>query len=680
VPLTTLKLLPGVNVEVTGVLGEAQIVSSQLIRFRYAGNDILPEKLGGWNRYIPVSMGSPVRDLHAWEGISADTHLAAGCTGSLNIITDGVVNDVTPRTEISNPVVSFTTVAGSSTVTIDDASFVTSPYDSIYLNTPVAVGGLVLQGGYQIITTVDADTYTINAGINAPGNATAGGAVPSFATTINSPTVTVTLIAHGYTIGQLFNIPLTTATTVGGITLSGAYIVQSTPTADTFTINASQSATGTATGAMNGGMAQIVYYVGIGPSVPYSGYGTGTYGSGAYGLGIVPTPSSGSPITTTNWTLDNWGEVLLACPANGPIYTYSTDSGLSVADKIVSAPEINGGIFVSQPAQILVAWASSQGGVQDPLTVNWSDAGDYTNWIVSSTTQAGGYRLPTGSRIVGGLAGPNFGVIWTDVDVWAMDYIEPPLIFGFNSLGTNCGLLSRHGAAVLNSTVYWISNKKFCLLNGETVQTIPCTVWDFIFQDIDEANVDKIYAGSNSLFNEVWFFFPSASGGTGEVDSYVKVNVQGGNYIWDSGRLSRTAWIDQSPVGAPVAGDPSGYIYQHEVSPDADGQPLNAWFVTGYFKVNDGENLNFIDWVFPDFKYGYSGGAQSAIVQVTINMTDYPNQTPWSRGPYSVSSVTPYVNTRIRGRYASMRFESNDLGSFWRLGAPQIRSVQDGKR
>ena len=679
-PLTTLKLQPGVNAEVTAVLGEAQIVSCQAIRFKYAGNDVLAEKLGGWQKYIPISLGSPVRDLHAWEGISADTHLAAGCTGSLNVIIDGAVKDVTPRRAVTNPVVSFSTTSGQSIVTIDDAGFVTSPYDSIYLETPVSVGGLILQGGYQIVTTVDADTYTIDAGSLATGTITAGGAVPVFNTTITSPSVRVDFVAHGYSIGEIFNIPLSTATTVGGITLSGAYVIQSVPTADTFTINASQAATGTASAGMNGGNAQIIYYVGIGPSVPYAGYGTGGYGLGGYGLGIVPTPSTGTPITATNWTLDNWGEILLACPANGPIYSYSSDSGLSVASKIVSAPEINGGIFISQPAQILVAWASSQGGVQDPLTINWSDAGDYTNFAVSSTTQAGGYRLPTGSRIVGGLAGPNFGVIWTDVDVWAMDYIEAPLIFGFNSLGTNCGLLSRHGAAVLNSTVYWISNKKFCLLNGETVQTIPCTVWDFIFQDLDEANTDKIYAGSNSLFNEVWFFFPSMSGGTGEVDSYVKVNVQGGGFIWDYGRLSRTAWIDQSPVGAPVAGDPSGFIFQHEVSPNADGQPLNSWFQTGYFKLNDGENLNFIDLIFPDFRYGYIGGTQGAIVQVTVTMTDYPNAPTHSRGPYSVSSVTPYVNTRIRGRYASLRFESNDLNSWWRLGAPEVRSVPDGKR
>lgn len=680
-PIQGIKLLPGVNIETTPVLGQGQIVLSQLIRFKQVGPDIQPEKLGGWNKFYPISLGSAVRDLHAWEGINADTHLAAGCTASLNVISDGTGADITPRSYFSVTAVSFTTTMGSADVSIDDPNFTASIYDSIYLLTPVSIGGIVLQGAYVVSSVADADTYIITAASAATSGVSAGGAVPAFTTINGQPFVNVELADHGYSVGEIFNIPPVTATTVGGIVLSGAYLIQTVVDADNFSITAAQAATSGATVDMNGGDVAIIYYVGIGPSAPTAGYGTGGYGTGGYGLGVVPTPSPGSPITATNWTLDNWGEVLLACPADGPIYSWSPDSGLAVATRIIEAPEINGGIFVAQPAQILVAWASSMGGVQDPLSINWSDSGDYTNWTVSSQTQAGGYRIPTGSRIVGGIAGPNFAVIWTDLEVWAMDYIEPPLIFGFNSLGQNVGLIARHAMGVINSTVFWMSENKFCLLNGENVQTIPCSVWDFIFQDLDLAHVDKIYCGTNSLFGEVTWYFPSASGGTGEVDSYVKFTPGLGGGIWDSGRLARSAWVDQSPVGQPIGGSPDGYLYQHEVSPDADGQPMNPYFETGYFAVADGENLDFIDWLFPDFKWGYYLGSQGAVLQITLSVTDYPTGSPvTSEGPYSVSAVVPYLDFRLRGRFAKVRIESQDLGSFWRLGSLKIRSVPDGKR
>lgn len=675
-PLATVKLAPGVNQEITQAQGMAQITSSQLIRFKYAGNEILPEKLGGWQKFYPLSFGSVVRDLHAWEGINADTHLAIGCTASLNVLTDGVPQDVTPQTDTTNDTPSFTTVNTSNLVTIDDTNITVSEFDSVFILTPVAVGGLIIQGAYPINTVLDSDTYTILAASDANADVSAGGAVPSFTTASGSALVNVELVANGYAIGTVFPIP--TPTTVGGITLSGAYLVQAITDADNFTIIASSAATSTDTVSMNGGDVSILYFIGNAPAGVSAGYGIGAYGDGGYGLGIVPPTTPGTPITATNWDLDNWGEVLIATPANGPIYIWSPDSGFPVGTKIVGAPLINGGAFVAQPAQFVIAWASSQNGVQDPLSVHWSTSGDYTDWTVSSQTQAGGYRLPTGSKIVGGCAGPNFNVLWTDVDVWSMDYIEPPLIFGFNAIATNCGLISQHGFATLNATIMWMSNNQFCRLRGEVVESVPCSVWDFVFQDLDLDNADKIHAGSNSLFNELVWYFPSLSGGTGDCDSYVKYNPL--LNTWDSGRLARTAWIDQSPVGQPIGGGPQGYVYQHEVSPDADGQPMISWLETGYFEIADGEMLSFVDWILPDFKYGVEDGDNGAILQITLSFGDYPTSEPKTKGPYSVSSVTPYVNSRLRGRFVGLRIESQDLGSFWRLGALKVRSAPDGRR
>lgn len=677
-PLTTIELAPGVNTQVTETQGMAQIVESDLIRFKSAGNKILPEKLGGWEKFYPSALGSTPRALHAWEGINSDTHLAAGCEEELIIISDGVAEDVTPQTYTSDIAPAFTTTNADTEVQIDDTNITANVYDSIFIVVPVSIGGIVLYGAYQIESVIDADSYTIIAAAAATSTAGPGGAVPSFATTNGSSIVTVTLNNHGYSVGETF--PAAVSTTVGGLTIFGNYIIQTVPTANTFTIIAASQASSTTSGSMNGGDTQIIYYIGGAPPPGSTGYGIGGYGSGGYGTGSSIPASAGTPITATNWTLDNWGEVLIATPAGQSIFTWSPDSGFPLAVRIIEGPLIAGGAFVSQPAQILVAWGASFSGVPDPLAVHWSDAGDYSNWTVSSVTQAGGFRIPTGSKIVGACAGPSFGIIWSDLEVWSMEYIEPPLIFGFNSIASACGMISRHGYATLNTTIYWMGYKNFFMMRGESVQTIPCSVWDYVFQDLDTSAeaLDRIYAGANTLFGEIWFFFPSASGGTGEVDKYVKFNPDLGT--WDTGVLARSAWIDQSPVGEPIGAMPTGFLQQHEISPDDDGQPMLPFFKTGFFQVADGDNLQFIDWMIPDAKWGYIEGDPGAILQVTIYYADYPATAVKTVGPFSVSEATEYVNFHLRGRFVSLEISSSDLGSWWRWGAFKFRGAPDGKR
>ena len=677
-PLKTVELIPGVNAVQTPLQDQAVINSSQLIRYRFAGQRVLPEKLGGWAKEYPLSFGSPVRALHAWEGLNADKHLAIGCQNSLNVLTNGVATDITPRTATTNPTVNFSTTSTSKTVTIVDAGFTASLFDSIFIVTPVSIGGIVLYGTYQITSIISSTSYQIAAATAATSTVTNGGAVPVYGTTNGNFTVTVMLANHGYSIGDTF--PTAVATTVGGIIISGSYLVQLVPDSSHFTINASQTATSTASASENGGNARIIYFIAISPSVAASGYGGGGYGQGGYGVGITPTPSSGTPITTTNWTLDNWGEILLACPSDGPIYQWAPDSGFANATKILNAPLIQGGMFVSNTAEILVSWASSSNGVQDPLTVNWSSAGDYTDWAPTIVNQAGGRRLPNGSRIVGGAAGPSFNIIWTDLDIWSMDYVGSEEVYGFLSLATNCGMIGRHAFAIVNSTVLWMGSNQFFALNGESVTPIPCAVWDVVFQDIDLAHTDKITAAPNNGFGEVAWYYASVSGGTGEVDSYVKVNFNNG-FIWDYGKLQRTAWIDQSVVGEPIGGDALGFVYQHEISPNADGQPMMPSFTTGFFQIAEGDDLTFLDWIIPDFQWRYFGtnnaGAQ---ISITLMYRDYPGAAINTAGPYAVQQATSYVNTRLRGRQVAFEVSSSDLDSWWRLGALRFRTASDGKR
>jgi hypothetical protein len=258
-----------------------------------------------------------------------------------------------------------------------------------------------------------------------------------------------------------------------------------------------------------------------------------------------------------------------------------------------------------------------------------------------------------------------------------MQYIGPPLVYSFNKIGTGCGLIARKAAASANGIYYWMGPAGMFTLSAYGVQPLPCTVWDAVFQDLNTANLSKIRVAVNSRFNEIQWFYPSANG-TGEVDSYVKYNVL--LNVWDYGTLGRSAWVDQSVLGPPVGADPvSLYLYQHETSNDADGVAMQPYFQSGYFSIAEGDMQTFVDLVWPDMKWGQYDAAQSATVQISFLVADYPGDTPTLFGPYSVTKATQYFNTRLRGRLVAVKISSDDLGSFWRIGAIRYRYAPDGR-
>jgi len=258
-----------------------------------------------------------------------------------------------------------------------------------------------------------------------------------------------------------------------------------------------------------------------------------------------------------------------------------------------------------------------------------------------------------------------------------MQYIGPPYVYSFNEIASGCGLIGRKAAGSFNGVYYWMGYSQFFTLSANGVQSLPCSVWDFVFQNLDRGNTQKIRFAVNSLFNEVQWFFPSLSG-EGEVDSYVKYNVT--LNVWDFGTLGRSAWVDQSVLGPPIGADPASlYLYQHETSNDADGAPMLSSFQTGYYAISEGDVKSFVDWIWPDMKWGQYNQAQSATVQITFLVTDYPGDLPTTYGPYSVTQATEYFYTRFRGRLVAVKISSSDLGSFWRIGAIRYRFSVDGK-
>ncbi len=695
-PHQSLKLLPGVDQNKTPALNEAAISESQLVRFipdRTIGG--LVQKLGGWTKFYANSIGSIVRCLWAWEDTNANSYLAVGADGvplggggALSVIQSGGSTDITPQTTTVNVAVDFTTTAGSSAVLVTDTGRNADNYDVVYIQTQVSVGGLILFGQYQVFNPGgSANTYTIYAKdlTGEPQFATAtvanGGAVAEFDTTNGSDFVDVTLANHGLSVGDTF--PILVATSLGGVTLYGNYIVIEVTSSSIFKISASTSATSTANAFENSGDVRFTYYNGIGPLPSGTGYGVGPYGIGGYGTGTPPIAGTGTPINATDWTLDNWGEILISCPLNGPIYRWSPSSGDPVALVIPNAPPVNDGMFVAMPQRQIIAWGSTFTGIKDPLLVRWCDVNNYDVWIASIVNQAGSYRIPKGSRIVQCIQGPQQGLIWTDLGVWAMQYVGPPYVYQFNELGTGCGLVGRKAASSMGGVVYWMGQSQFFRLANGGVEPIRCPVWDVVFQDLDTTNLDKIRIAPNSRFGEITWYFPTISNG-GENEGYVKYNVILDQ--WDYGfnstanpYVARSAWINESVLGPPIGAGLDQYIFQHETSPDADGTAMNSYFQTGYFVLSEADVKMFVDQVWPDMKWGYFGGTQGANILITFYVTDYAGQTPTAYGPYTLTQATTYITPRFRGRLVSIRIESNDIDSWWRLGNFRYRLQPDGR-
>jgi hypothetical protein len=687
-PHASFKILPGVDQNKTPALNEAAISYSQLVRFisdRTLGG--LVQKLGGWTKFYPNTIGSIVRCLWAWEDTNANSYLAVGAEGlpaggsALSVIVSGGSSDITPQKTVVNRTVNFSTTSGSSAVVVTDTGRNADDYDVVDIQTQVSVGGLILFGQYQVYNPGgSANTYTIYATdiLGDPALATStvsnGGDVAVFDTTSGSNFVDVTLADHGLLAGDTF--PILVATTVGGVTLYGNYIVTSITSSSVFVISASTTASATTSASANSGNVRFVYYNGIGPLPGGTGFGIGPYGGGGYGTGIPPIAGTGTPIGAIDWTLDNWGETLMSCPLNGPIYQWNPTTGNPIALIIPEAPPVNDGMFVAMPQRQIIAWGSTFTGIKDPLLIRWCDVDNYASWIAALTNQAGSYRIPKGSRIVQCIQGPQQGLIWTDLGLWAMQYVGPPYVYQFNEIGTGCGLIGRKAATSMGGVVYWMGQSQFYKLSGSGVEPIRCPIWDVIFQDLDTNNLDKIRIAANSRFGEIAWYYPTKGNG-GEVSHYIKYNVNLDQ--WDFGELARTAWINESVLGPPIGAAPNTYIYQHETSTDADGQPMNSSFQTGYFVLTEADYKMFVDQVWPDMKWGYYAGTQNANILLTFYVTDYPGQTPTAYGPYTLTQATTYITPRFRGRLVSIKIESNDIGSFWRMGNTRYRFQQDGK-
>lgn len=658
-PAQKLTVRPGVNTEATSLLNESGWSLSQFVRF-FQG---YLQKLGGWVRLISTPLIGTVRAMLAWEDAVSNQYIIFGSESALEVYLAGFLYNITPVIATNTITPSFSTVINTPTVTVTDAGSPAEAGDYIIIVNPIAVGGLVLQGTYLIQSIVDANNYTITAASNATSTANNTGSAALFTTTNLSASVQVTLANHGYMVGGVYTVFI--STTVATVVLFGDYIIDSVIDANNFTITANSVANANDTGFENADNVSIDYLLPSGPASSSSQ--GGLYGAGAYGVGVYGIGQSETFVPVRLWSFGYWGTDVVASFTGGSLYTWISENGIigNPATIIPTAPvNINAGVFTAMPQQQVIALGASvgSGSTTDQMLVRWSDVGDNTSWIATATNQAGSFRIPRGAHISGGLQGPQSAMIWTDVGLWIMQYIGFPLVYGFTEIGQGCGLIWQNAKCVLAGRVYWVSYNGFFVYDGNSVQPLSCPVWDKIFRNLNTLQQAKVILCPNSYFGEFSVCYPSAN--STENDSRVTCNPVDGTWTFDPpGAIVRTAWLDQSSLSVPIGVDQNGLVQQHEFGTDNDDVAMVSYAQTGFFKIADGLEYTFIERLIPD------AILQSATLQITLYFQDYPGTGPiYTVGPLTYTQASTYLIARGRGRLVSIRIGSSDLGSFWRLG------------
>ncbi len=393
-------------------------------------------------------------------------------------------------------------------------------------------------------------------------------------------------------------------------------------------------------------------------SITFGAFGVGAFGLGNFGGGDVTQ----SVLTdAASWQFDNFGQLLVAAALpDGRLFSWDLNTGNDLT-AITNAPTGCTGVVVT-PERFLMAL----GAGSDPRNVKWADQESMTTWTPDATNQAGDFPLSTNGRIMCGRRGKNETLIWTDADIWCARYIGGTLIYNFNRVGDQCGIISRNAMVMKDTEAYWMGQNGFYNYNGFT-SSIPCEVSDYVFSDINRTQAAKIFATSRSNFREVYWHYPSAS--SLEPDRYVGYNTV--EKFWMVGELQRTAGIDVNPFPYPIMGDALGAIYEHErgtamLSPA--GAQLTPSAESGPFEIDPNRTMTVLELV-PDEKT--AGG-----VRAYFYLGDYPNATETVVGPYTMTASK--VDTRFSTRQARLKIEQVTPG--WRWGVPKADVVPAGMR
>lgn len=618
--LTKLVFRPGINRETTAYANEGGWWDGNLVRFR-AGK---PETIGGWSRYTNTPFVGTGRSLLTWTAIDGATYTAAGTNLKYYVILGGAVSDITPlRAVTAAGGVTFAATSGSATITVNDTLHGALVGDFVTFSGAVGLGGnitaAVLNREYQITNVVSGSVYQITASAVADASDTGD----------------------------------------GGASVVGSYQIN----------------------------------VALDTAVAGSGWGSGTWSRGTWGSGTrTTTPIAQLPI----WSQDSFGEDLIFCLQNGRIYYWDQSAGLTTRGVELqtlpgaqAVPIVSRLVMISERDRHVIAFGAdpeATPGVQDPLTIRFSDQENPAEWRTLPTTTAGELRIGTGSEIVAAIQTKQQILVFTDVSIHAMQYIGAPFTFGIQEVSSSVSIAAPNAAVAVGDTVYWMGSNEFYAYDGAVTQ-IPCDVKEYVFDDINVSQRLKIYAGHCSSFSEVWWFYPSAS--SEENNKYVVYNYE--QRVWYYGSMSRTAWLDRNVLQYPLAISPDGYVYYQENGLN-DGSanppvPLQSYVESSVVDMGDGDDFMFVSRLIPDLTFRNSTNA-APTVTMTLKARNFPGGAYFASDSDQVTKTaslpveqfTNQVFTRLRGRSISLRIDSNQLNTAWRLGDPRIDTRLDGKR
>jgi hypothetical protein len=640
-PLQKIQLRPGINRDTTNYSNEGGWFECDKIRF-FSG---FPQKIGGWVKTSPLSFIGVCRQLWNWITSFSDNFLAVGTNVKVYIEAGLVFYDITPvRTTLVSPATDncVETTSGSTTVTINVTSH--GCENGAYVTISGVTGDVGGVPDAQInkeheITKIDSDSFTITVTTAASSTVASGGGTSIDIECQLNPGLAVTTAGYGWGIG-LWGVP-----SWGLSSNTPIFLPQRDWFFDNFdndlvmNIRSEVNANGKAQGGP-------IFYWERGSSV--------------------------SPSTA----LDTRAVLLSGITLNG------------VAPSAVPTSAMQ--IMVSQNDKHLLAFGcqpyAGAADAYDPLLIRWASQDQPNEWEPRQTNSAGFLRVSRGSAIVRAIATRQETIVLTDTHVYSLQFLGTTDVFGLQELADNTSIISSRATVTANNVLYWMGTDKFYAYDGR-VQTLPCTLREYVFKDINFDQSDQIVCGTNEGFTEIWWFYPSA--GSNSNDRYVIYNHL--TNIWYYGNLERTAWLDVASREFPIAastpeGSSTGLLYTHEVGLNDDESPLEAFCQSSDFDIGDGDQLMLTKRLIPDVSFNTST-ATNPEVTFGIRSRNFPgsaytnnalNEKPVIEA--SVDIYTEQVFIRTRGRQMALRVSSDGLNVQWQLGSPRIESRADGKR
>ena len=398
------------------------------------------------------------------------------------------------------------------------------------------------------------------------------------------------------------------------------------------------------------------FTAGIADAILKTGYGYSDYGKFSYG---VARPDLGSITPATTWSMDTWGEYLIACSnADGKLYEWQLGfTTPTLAAVITNAPTSNKAVLVTAER---IMFALGAGG--NPRKVQWCDQENNTVWTPAGDNQAGDYELATPGTLIAGKRVKGINLLFTDVDVHTAQYVGAPFVYGFEKAGSGCGLISAQSVAAIDTAAIWMSKAGFWIYDGY-VKPLPSDVSDYVFGNINFNQASKVYAVHNSKYGEIWWYYPSS--GSNENDSYVTFNYRENH--WNIGTLARTAGTDAGVFTNPMAVSTDGYVYEHEVGFSYDSASVYA--ESGPVQLGNGDNIMSVRQVVPDEQ-------TLGEAVVSFKTRNYPTATQSTFGPYTAANPT---DVRFAARQVNMKVTGAVLAD-WRVGIFRLDAVPSGKR